>query len=251
MIVDCHTHWGRDWQDQYGADPAAWLDILDHHDVTHAVVLPEKGLFHAGKIEENHDEIAAVAARASGRMIPFCTANVWFRDDALRQVTTALGSQGFRGIKFHPWIQGASVSTPVMDEICEIAAEYDVPILFHDGTPPFSLPSQIALLAQRHPNTKIILGHSGLFEHWREAIAAMHSAPNLWGCLCSPHVGAISEIIRQCGTERIVWGSDFGFKTPDIVGYRLRMLDLLGLNASQITEILSENPWRLLKLNHS
>lgn len=249
MIVDCHTHWGREWQDQHGGDPSAWLDILDQHDVTHAVVLPEKGLFHAGKIEENHDEISAVTARASGRMIPFCTANVWFRDDALRQVTTALGSQGFQGIKFHPWVQGASVSTPVMDEICEIAAEYDVPILFHDGTPPFSLPSQIALLAQRHPRTKIILGHSGLFEHWREAIAAMQSAPNLWGCLCSPHVGAIGEIVRHCGTDRIVWGSDFGFKTPDIVGYRLRMLDLLGLTASQTADILSENPKRLLKLS--
>ena len=78
-----------------------------------------------------------------------------------------------------------------------------------------------------------VLGHCGLFEHWREAIASMNHAETFWGCLCvhtRPHCG------RSSGggdLNRLVWGSDHGFGLSDIVGYRLGMLDLAGLTDTQ------------------
>ena len=56
-----------------------------------------------------------------------------------------------RGVKLHPWLQGFSAHEPGLDPLCEVAAAAGVPILFHDGTPPFSTPLQLASLARRHP----------------------------------------------------------------------------------------------------
>ena len=127
-----------------------------------------------------------------------------------------------------------------------MAAQWNVPVLFHDGTPCYSLPSQIALLARRHPATSIILGHCGLFEHWREAIAAMRYAENLWGCLCGPQSAALSEILQRCDRQRLLWGSDFGFTLNDVIGYRLDLLKLLRLTDHDYETITARNPRRLL-----
>ncbi len=248
MLVDCHTHWGVAWQNKHPRDPRAWLAVLDRHGITHAAVLPEAGLIHAGRIADDHDDMAAACAASDGRMLPFATTNTMHGDDALAELRRCLSDLNFRGIKFHPWLQGCSVSHPVMDEVCELAAEHGVPVLFHDGTPPFSLPSQIALLAKRHPRTTTVLGHCGLFEHWREAVASINSTPNLWGCLCSPHLAGLRGLISRCDTSRLVWGSDFGYSLADCYPYRKPLMDLLHLPEADREMIFRTNPQRMLGL---
>jgi predicted TIM-barrel fold metal-dependent hydrolase len=246
--VDFHTHWGVCFQERDRLDPARWLATLDGHGVTHAVVLPFGGLLDAARIRAENDDIAAVCAASVGRMVPYCTVNSWYQAEALAELERCLGSLGYRGVKFHPWLQGQTVSSPAMDAICEMAAAHDAPILFHDGTPPFSLPSQIALLARRHPRTQMVLGHCGLLEHWREAASALNAAQNLWGCLCGPHVQGMREIIRRCDRQRLLWGSDFGFTFTDVIGYRLHIMETLRMSDEFHQAVLTDNPGRLLKL---
>jgi uncharacterized protein len=246
MIVDCHTHWGVPFSKRDGADPTRWLEVLDNAGVTHAIVLPTAGLF--GRVEPDNREIADVCAKSGGRMVPFCTVNTWWGDTAMAELEHCLKSLHFRGVKFHPWVQGLSVSTPEMDDVCDLAGSFGVPMLFHDGTPPFSLPSQMALLAQRHPKTQIILGHCGLFEHWREAIAALNSTPNLWGCLCSPHTEALRQLVKRCDRDRLVWGSDHGFTLDNFYEYRLGLMERIGLHDADKQAIFDANPRRLLRI---
>jgi len=247
MMFDCHTHWGACFHERDGLDPTRWLQAFDEHGITHAIVLPFGSLLDGGRIPAENDDNAKVCIASGGRMIPFCTVNTWFEKEALAELDRCLGSLGYRGVKFHPWVQGQSVSSPTMDAVCEVAAHYGVPVLFHDGTPPFSLPSQMALLARRHPKTQIVLGHCGLLEHWREAIAALNFADNLWGCLCGPHVAGMREIVRRCDARRLLWGSDFGFTFLDVIGYRLHVMELLGLDDNLRQTIFTDNPARLLK----
>ena len=247
MIFDCHTHWGEGYQSRDGHDPSKWLTVLDRHGVTHAFVLPHAGLVHAGKITRDNDEEAAACAKSDGRMIPFCTVHPYYEREALAELERCLHVLKFRGVKFHPWLQGTSPSSAVMDKACDVAGAYGVPVLFHDGTPPFSLPSQIALLARRHPQTVFILGHLGLLDHWREAIAAMNHTENLWGCLCSPHVAALDQLVSRCDKSRLLWGSDHGFTYDDSVGYRLGLMDLLNLSDDDRDAILCRNPKRLIR----
>jgi uncharacterized protein len=251
MIIDFHTHWGMAYKQRDGSDPSRWLEVGQQYGVTHSVVLPHEGLLHAGKIRQDHLDMHAACGASAGRMIPFCTVDTWFGDEALAEIRYCINELGFGGIKLHPWVQGLSVSTREMDDVCELAAELDVPILFHDGTPPFSLPSQIALLAQRHPRSKIVLGHTGLLEHWREAIAAMRSAENLWACMCGPPLAAYREIILQCDSHRLLWGSDYGFGIFDPFSYRLRIIDLLELSREVRDRFLWRNACELLQIDPS
>jgi predicted TIM-barrel fold metal-dependent hydrolase len=154
-----------------------------------------------------------------------------------------------RGVKLHPWVQGFSVHTPGLDAVCEAAASLGVPVLFHDGTPPYSAPLQIALLARRHPRTTIVLGHGGLHDLWREAAAAVDQAPNLHVCLCATPFYAMRELVVRCPVERVLYGTDGGLLPEPRQRYvtlRIRQLERLGLDERQRRAILDENPRRLL-----
>jgi uncharacterized protein len=246
VIVDCHTHWGSCFQARDGLDPSQWLAGEARHGVTHAVVAPLVGLHDDTLLPQENDDVARVCAASGGRMVPFCTVNPYRKDTAVAEFRRCVEGLKMRGLKIHPWVQGVSLNGETMDELCEMAAHWSIPLLFHDGTPCYSLPSQMALLARRHPNTTMILGHCGLFEHWREAIASMRYAENLWGCLCGPYLTAMGALVRHCDPQRLVWGTDYGCSFGDIAGYRLNLLKLLRLPDRDYERITMHNPRRLL-----
>jgi predicted TIM-barrel fold metal-dependent hydrolase len=245
MIFDAHTHWSDTWQLADRTDPARWLSVWDKHGVERGVVCPMAGLDDDQRLRHDNDELSAAATRSAGRMIPFCTVNPNSGPAALTELLRCHVDLKMRGLKLHPWLQGASPSSRGTDAVCDMAASFHMPVLLHDGTPCYSLPSQMALLARRHPRVTFVLGHCGIFHHWREAIAAMQYAENLWGCLCAPYPAALREIVRRCDTDRLLWGSDHGFGNPDMVGYRLGLLDFAGLPASSRDAILWHNARRL------
>jgi uncharacterized protein len=245
MLFDAHTHWNPLDGSGPEAGAADWLATWARFGISHGVVMPLAGLMSDSQIQSDNDRVAAVCACSKGRMIPFCTVSPTLGGEALAEFRRCVEVLKCRGLKLHPWLQGISASSSEVDELCELAGDFGVPVMFHDGTPCFSLPSQIALLARRHPRTTMILGHCGIFEHWREAIAAMNHAENLWGCLCSPHVAALREIVARSDADRLLWGSDFGFGTADHIEYRLKLVDLLDLSDNQRDAIFSRNPARL------
>jgi predicted TIM-barrel fold metal-dependent hydrolase len=163
----------------------------------------------------------------------------------VEEARRCLEDLGMPALKFHPWLQGFHASGPVFAEICELAGEKGVPIIFHDGTPTYSLSEQFAGLARRFPKNVFVLGHSGLLWAWRSALEAARQ-PNIWLCLCGPHMRAIEEICRKADPERLLWGTDYGFGFSDSVGYRLNILQAANVPDSLKEKIFGENPLRLL-----
>lgn len=250
MIWDSHTHWGNYWEDRFGSEPSAWIEACEKKGVTHTVVLPGRGLMDATAVKQGNDVLNALAGKSDGRIIAFCIVNLWSLDEALGELARCAAMDHIRGIKLHPWLQGTSILSPVTEAVCDFAGKHDLPILFHDGTPCFGIPSQIGVLARRHPKATLILGHAGMFEYWREAIHTMEYAKNVWGCLCSPQLSGIRGLLASADRRRILWGSDYGFGSPtsDCIGYRLKMLDRAPLEASVRHAVLTENPHRLFQV---
>jgi predicted TIM-barrel fold metal-dependent hydrolase len=197
-----------------------------------------------------NDSLAQFVAAADGRSIGFATVDP---NDAgaANEIHRCVSELGMRGVKLHPWVQGFSAHAPGLGPVCEAAAELDVPVLFHDGTPPFSAPLQLAALARRHPRTTVVLGHGGLHDLWREAMAAVQSTANVHICLCATPPYAMQRLIDELPLERIVFGTDGGL-LPEArqryVELRVRQLDSLALDESQRRAILDDNPRRLLRL---
>jgi predicted TIM-barrel fold metal-dependent hydrolase len=245
MIVDCHTHWGLCWAERYDDDVASFLKIMDHHKVDKAVLMAHEGLLRQDRTAVDNDRIARIARAAPDRFIPVGSAWPQMGDEAIKEIKRCAETLGVKALKFHPWLQGFTTFSPVFGEICGLAGEIGLPVIFHDGTPCYSLAEQIAGMAREFPKTTFVLGHSGLLWNWRSAVEACRR-PNVWLCLCGPHLRAIEILCERADPDRIVWGSDYGFGLMDLIDYRMDLIRTARIRDSLREKILGENPLRLI-----
>ena len=246
MIVDCHTHWGMSWADRDGDDPTGWLAVLDGHGVDKAYLMGHYNIRRIDRCREDNDRLARVAARAPDRILPLGTAWPQAGTEAVEEARRCIEDLKLKGLKFHPWTQGFSTADPVFGQICGAAGELGAPVFFHDGTPCYSLPEQIGGLARRFPGTRFVMGHSGLLWNWRSALEAAR-LPNVWACLCGPHMRAIEIFCERVDGDRLLWGTDFGPSFSDFIGYRLDLILQARVDDSLRERILGVNPLCLLE----
>ncbi len=241
-MIDFHVH--QPSKDAYGPDEfVAGMDTLG---VDVSVVFTYDGLLHPSPAA--NDSLARFVAAAPERLVAFATVDPR-EPGAGEEIERCVREHGMRGVKLHPWLQGFSAHEPGLQAVCESAAALGVPVLFHDGTPPFSTPLQLASLARREPRTTIVLGHGGLHDLWREAIAAVATTENVHLCMCGTPGYAMRAIVARCPLERLLFGTDAGLRPQPVQCYaRLRILQLdeLGLDDPQRRAILELNPRRLL-----
>ena len=244
MIIDCHTHWGICWRERDGDDPANWLAVADRHGVDKAFLMPHAGIYRMDLCKSDNNAITRIAAKKSDRFIPIGASWPQMGKEGVEEARRCIVDLGMKGLKFHPWLQGFSTADPYFGAMCKLMGELNAPVFFHDGTPCYSLPEQIGGLARRFPKTKFVLGHSGLLWNWRSALEAAKQ-PNIWICLCGPHMRAIEIICQKTDPHRILFGSDFGFGFADQIEYRLNLILRAKIDDRLRAMILGENPLRL------
>lgn len=166
-----------------------------------------------------NDALAEMVRKYPGRIEGFCTVNPASMEEAAAEVERCVNQLRLSGVKLHPWLQAFSVTHLGMRLIMETAGLLHVPVLFHDGTPPYSTPRQITWLAMKYPNTQVILGHAGLSDFWRDAsdIARLH--PNIWLQPSAAPPVTICAAMEGAGPDRILFGSDGGFGTVGFMEY--------------------------------
>jgi predicted TIM-barrel fold metal-dependent hydrolase len=252
MIIDCHNHVPSE-----AAAPAdrrlAILETQTRHGIDHSLLFTMDGLF--GDADRHNRLLAAYVGQAPERVTGFASVDPR-HPRAVEHLEVAVTAYGLRGLKIHPWLQGIHPLDPAMAPIGEAAARLGIPVLFHDGTPPYATPLQVAAFAERHPAVPVVMGHAGLLELWPEALAAAQRLENVWLCLCGPPTHAVRSIIDAGPTDRIVVGSDFGFgggsgydatsANDDQVRHRLDQVRTLELPEATRQAVLGGNAARLL-----
>ena len=141
-------------------------------------------------------------------------------------------------------------SSPSLDPIVERAISMNLPILQHtwlnaDGDGPGeSTPYDVVKLAERHPNAKIICGHTG--GNWELGIRIIRDSPNVWAGIAGsdPTSGFTEMAVRELGAERVVYGSDVGGRS-----FASQVAKVVGANISESDKklILGGNLRRLLQ----
>ena len=241
-MIDFHVH--QPAATAYG--PGEYLSAMDELGVDVSVVFTYEGLLRPTRAA--NDALAAWVAADADRLVAFATVDPR-NPEAGEEIERCVREHGMRGVKLHPWLQGFSVHTPGLQDVCATAGRLAIPILFHDGTPPFSTPLQLAALARRHPETQVVLGHGGLHDLWREAIEAVLTTPNLHLCMSGTPGYAMRAIVARCPLDRLLFGTDAGLRPEPLQRYavlRIRQLEELGLDQAQRDAILVANPRRLL-----
>lgn len=245
MIVDSHIHW------PVGAnnDPSAFLRVLDRYGTDRALLSGWEVLLRPGSTADWNNRLADFCRRSGGRLEPLATFYLADGPAAIREARRSLEELGARGFKYHPWLQGESVFCETMYEICRLAAGFGAPILFHDGTPAYSLSSQIAVLAGLFPETTLILGHGGILHFWEEAIEAARQYPNIYLTLCGGHPRGMQAACDNLPPSRLLWGTDYvGPGGEEFIAYRRGLFDRLTMAPEVRSAILGDNPRRLFRL---
>ncbi|MCX5661131.1 MAG: amidohydrolase family protein, partial [Planctomycetota bacterium] len=209
-IIDFHTHLADRWFSTQLIDEKAFLAALDRMGVDIACIFTLMGFYEP--CGPHNDFLAARSREYPTRMIPFVTVDPKLGKPAVAELERCLADPIFRGVKFHPWCQAfaSSMVKETMVEILKAAERAKVPVLFHDGTPPYSTTFQIAALARWAPEATVVLGHSGLADYVAAAAQLCRDIPNLHACVCCPKADDVRHLVEVAGPDKVIFGSDLG-----------------------------------------
>lgn len=247
-IIDFHTHLDDRWFDSPLLDQSSFMAGMDRCGVAAACVFTLMGFYE--DCERHNDELLQRAAAAPDRLLPFVTVDPKLGDPAVRELERCIASGKFGGVKFHPWVQAfaPSMVKATMVAILERAAEAGLPVLCHDGTPPYATTFQIAAAARWVPKAKVVLGHAGLADYVDVAAQMIRDVENLYGCVCGPRVADVEHLVNVAGAEKLLFGSDFGLSDWMIIEDRLDSIRLAEIDDDDREKILWRNAAKLLKL---
>jgi uncharacterized protein len=246
MIIDCHTHYGAVWVDKYGDDASHWLEIPAYYGIEKFFVYGHYNMMRSDRVADDHDRLARLAQKYPEKIIPAATVWPQFGQAAVDEIYRCVNTLGIKLLKFHPWLQSFSLSDPQFKDICDLAGELNVPIIFHDGTPPYALSEQIGGLARCFPRTTFVLGHGGILWAWRSALETMNQ-PNVWMILCGQNMRAMEIACERLDSDRLLWGTDYGFGFFDSISYRLTCFQRSRIKDGTKEKILGINPLRLIQ----
>jgi hypothetical protein len=245
MIVDAHTHLFKGYVTQRGLSTGEFVAGLQRAQVDKALVFTlEEGFF--GPSRPANDALAAAAHEFPGVLYPVCTVHPRDGEAAVQEMRRCAKDLGMVALKLHPWLQAFSVVEESVMRVLQVAAQLSWPVVFHDGTPPYSTPLQIAYLASQVPETTVILGHAGLSDFPREALAAAERHSNILLCPCGVPLLWIRKFVHQIGVERVIYGSDYPFGGPESLHYYRSKFDALGLSTNEHDLVFSGNIRRLI-----
>jgi predicted TIM-barrel fold metal-dependent hydrolase len=253
MIIDAHTHLGMDiFTSQEGSSEfltrtKSYIEQLKEAGIDKAFTFTLKGLY--GEAIEGNDELAMARDLYPEVILPWGTVYPRWPEARIRtEVHRCIRELGFLGIKLHPWSQGFSLASPGMDVIAEECIDLNVPVTFHDGTPVYSTALQVVNLARAYPKLKVLSGHAGLSEQWRDVIHPAKELPNYWVCVPSPTTQqGLQTLYDELGADKLLYGSDGGAFHPGTIHRALIQIRHLQAPDEDIETILSKNALNLVK----
>jgi predicted TIM-barrel fold metal-dependent hydrolase len=248
MIIDAHTHIGADLYGAQGGQASAaacYAQILRDNGVDKGFTFTLSGL--RGDPRASNDELARARDQCPDVILPWGTVDPqWSERQLRREMRRCIRSLGFWGFKLHPWMQGFSLAAPGMRAVAEECIDLGVPVTFHDGSPLYCTALQVVYFARAYPRLRVLSGHAGLREGWRDVIAPARQLNNYWLCLSGPTQQGIQALYDALGADRLMFGSDGGASQPAVVANYLRRIRALRAPQKDIEKILGLNAARFL-----
>jgi uncharacterized protein len=182
-----------------------------------------------------------------GTIRGYAVVNPNFQGHAVAELARCLDA-GMIGIKL---AASRRADDPLLDPICQVAAQRGVPLLHHiwqhrrrdypgqeasDG-------AELGALARRHPRVNFLLAHIAGGGDWIHTLAAVRQIPNVYIDLSGSGVdgGMLEACLEYVGVERLLWGCDL---TIDTGWAKLRYLEHL-LSAADLELVAWRNAARI------
>lgn len=239
MLIDSHCHAGLGdglqgpWDTR--ADLGDYLRRCDAAGIARSVVFAAlQSDYRAGNAQ-----VAALVARHR-RLWGFVFLDARMDRSLMRaEMQRYVVECGFVGIKVHRH------DAPISRSICELAAEYRVPVLYDV----MGDVATVELFAREYPGVDFIIPHLGSFaDDWKAQLALIDHLvrhPNVYADTAGVRrFDLLVEAVRRAGPHKILFGSDGPWLHP---GVELAKVQLLGLPRAEFERIAGGTLMHLLR----
>ena len=244
VIVDSHVHLGAAPSAKArGSIPSTFLgealiESMDRNGIKKSVIFAYGRL-----LNESHRHNMAVydaVSKHPERLVGFVRPNPWY-EDSVMDIDLFVGELGFKGIKLHSGMESFPVNARIVNPILEKASQYQIPVLI-DGNP-----ALIGDWADEFPEVTFIIPHMA----GRSYQTAFFVAKKCENVMLETSVNSWTHrILRSAvdllGSDRILWGSDTPFHTPEV---ELKKVEMSKLTDAEKEMILWKNVCRLLNID--
>lgn len=237
MVIDIHTHL---WGERFEEDKRELLKAMELYGIDRIYVSGLNGETpDEAEVDEANRQVAAFMAEHPGRVRGYIYVSPENRNaqDVIRR---GVEDAGMDGIKL--WIS-RRCDDPCVYPVAELAIRYNIPILIHafhkaNGQRTHeSLGENVANLARRYPEAKLIMAHLG--GNCYNGIRAVRTLPNVW----VDHSDTIFRgddlpyTLEALGADRILFGSDM----PGSYAVNLGQVQALDMDEEGREKILWKN----------
>jgi len=205
-------------------------------------------IFGAGPVIKSNMnlQISEAQKRYPDKFVAFARVNPYDGQKAIDEVRDLVKNYGMKGLKLHPGFQSFKIDSVFTVKLLEGIANLRIPVLFHTGEPPHLChPAQAEPIADRFPDLRIILGHTGEMYFGMDCIRTAKRFDNLFleSSWC-PKV-TMELALKEIGASRILMGTDTPYND-----FRMELLkiDLIEMNEDERAMIKGGNIAKLLNL---
>ena len=244
LVIDFHAYLGRDAYGDHSQTADELIASMDACQIKLAVVAPL--LDFPGPDPQVHQILQEAVQRFPNRLIPFARLDPRYGEQAHRELAFAVDTLGFRGLLFDPVSTRSLPYHPQVLPLMQAVSERGVPVLIPTGNAYLGLPEQVALLAAKIPDLKIVMGHMGSAAHALRAIDLASRYDNLYletSLQQSPF--RLPLAVQKVGETRLLFGSAAPYSHQQT---ELLKIHVAELSPKQKCLILSGNAKRLLGL---
>lgn len=201
------------------------------------------------QVKSINEFIASEVSRHPDKLIGLGTMHP--ESDDLRRDLEHIKELGLHGVKLHADIQKFAIDNPLCLKIYELCENENIPILMHTGDYryDYSNPNRLVLVLEKFKNLTVIGAHLGGWSVWDEAVEKLSCYKNFYvdssSSLYELSIEKATDIIRQYGVDRVLFGSDYPVFSPDI---ELSRFMALPLTDDERRKILSENVLKLYNI---
>ncbi|MDQ0229063.1 amidohydrolase family protein [Metabacillus malikii] len=146
-------------------------------------------------------------------------------DDCLEKIEQ-YKIDGFSGLKFSPVVYQFSLLGKVSKAIVEHCGNLNLPVYTHTLFHPSANVASAAALAKEFPNTTVIIGHFGFGPADVEAMQYAKELDNLYLETSTANYLALKEAIGICGSEKMLFGSEFPLSDPCVEKLKIERLPI-------------------------
>jgi uncharacterized protein len=236
-VFDAHLHLGHDIDGMLG-DYDQLAQIMDEYGISRAFMFCLDEPDRHPAFSAANDRTLAFAERSNGRLIPFVRLDL--NESPLEEARRCLAA-GARGIKLHPRAQKFTATDERLDPVFALAAEHHVPILIHAGRGLPPIADGLRRLADRYPDTTLILAHAGIAD--MAALAdAMRGRKGIFFDTSTWSPIDLLDFYRQIPPEQVVYASDYPYgQQPSSLLIAVKTALRAGYSDDQLRAMLAGN----------